>query len=180
MPLTPEFEIKASRLFEAHDIDDDGYLTGTDYESLAETYRTAVDLDSRRPEARNLQQAFDQWWGALLMSSDGSDERLGPDEFLQSLRSLVSNESRSDLIDSLPKAVFHALDTDRADRVGHVAFLAATRRLNILTPRAIRHFKAMDTDGDGYLSRDELIEAWRKYLVVPDLDHPGGALLGAA
>lgn len=170
-----------ARLFGAYDADGNGYVERRDFEILAERINRNFS-DTGSPRASAVTTALqDVWEGmAARMDADG-DHGISLDEFIADKLEAArdgGDASRTRRREDVRRRLFEALDRDGDGRVSldeHQGFFGA---FGVSAADAAKAFNRLDTDRDGFLSVDEMVEATLEYITGSDPWAGSSDLLG--
>lgn len=175
---------KASHYFAILDIDGDGLLNADDFEVRADRLADAHDLTDSEARAEMRRRVL-SWWDHLCALADLDDNECITREewatYWEALQISVDQEgeSRTRTLDSLERAArgtFHAMQTTDAD---HVTKAEYHDWLDIwdADPTAST-FHSLDRDSTGTLTEEDLIIAVKEFYLSDDPEAPGNVLYG--
>ncbi|WP_225830824.1 EF-hand domain-containing protein [Streptomyces sp. NK08204] len=172
-------DIKIGHVFDALDVDRDGYVEWADYESLIDRHVEGYGLARNDRRVSALMAAYTMLWLEFLRHADAEGDRLGKDEYIAANRAASIDTSRMSMTEGVPHAVFDLIDADDDHQMSRSEFSRYVKDVwRITAPDAVDTFDALDTDGDGLISRNEFILAVRQFFFSPDLDAPGSLFFG--
>lgn len=170
---------KLERQFDALDVDQDGFLSWTDYETLGRRYLDAykVDKDDRRAHA--ILAMTQMHWVELLRHAAVDADRLTKEQYVTATRLLAVDTSRFQMIDGSSHAIFDLVDADGDNEISRQEFGRMLREVwKSDAPEALQAFDTLDTDGDGAISRVEFIRSVREHYLSDDPKAPGSLFFG--
>ena len=180
--LSDEQRANITEFFHALDVTDDGLITSDDTVVLADQVCTALALDAESAAHREIQAAYRQLWDELMRVADAdADGAVSLEEFLDAMdRGMLEDPEfvdRAMLV--VTHAFFTAVDADGDERIDIDEF---TRAMTVTDPSkdevARAGFGFIDQDGDGAISRAELIAAIRAVFTSSELpDVPGSRMV---
>jgi Ca2+-binding EF-hand superfamily protein len=157
---------KVAVVFGAMDANGDGYLTESDFRAL-----TARWVALRGGDEELLSGVMMGWW-ATLSAIAGQDE--------------VTIDNVLHVVDALPKtpeavtdtadAMFAAVDENHDDYISQSEY--RTMIAAWLGHDGVTDFAALDSDGDGRLSREEFAELWLEFWAGDDAEAAGTYVFG--
>ncbi|SDJ55813.1 EF-hand domain-containing protein [Streptomyces indicus] len=163
--------VRVGRFFdEVLDQTGDGYLTREDLQAMVRSVCWPLDLDEDAEQ--RVYEAFDAWWEQLAGLDTDGDGRVSREEFVAGARvespadtaAESAGEPPSGLLTAMG-AVFDAADSDRSGCLD----LAEYRRIfgPKLHPDDLgRGFREIDRDGDGQITKPELLDALAQFFTA--------------
>ena len=159
------YEDKLRDRFTTFDQDGDGYVTEADFEGMARRITASFDLAGSADKSRNLVAAARRYFHGLADIADGDhDGRITEDEFVRSAgQRLRGNPDGFDrIIRPWAEAVIAVADVDDDGRVDIAEWERMLQAMGA-SRMARRRAEEMDTDGDGFVSLDEVLEVARRF-----------------
>lgn len=171
---------KLTRYFRVYDVDDDGRIDASDFERVVENVRVLRGEDDRSGAHRSLRAAYLGRWEALRAAADGDgDGGVDLDEWLAYWRETLSDDGRyEEEVAAITDRLFTVFDLDEDDRIGPDEFADFYGVFGIGHELARRIFSSLDADGDGAITREELLDISRDFYRGTDADAPGNLLFG--
>lgn len=168
---------KLTRYFQVYDIDDDGRIERSDFERIVENVTL---LHGDGPEASGLRAAYMARWDQLRASADMDGDRgIDLDEWLAYWQIALEEEGRGIAeAEAITDRLFSVFDLDEDDRIGPGEFADFYGIFGLSVELSRDVFDALDTDGDGVLTRDELTSRSRDFYLGDDVEAPGNLLFG--
>jgi Ca2+-binding EF-hand superfamily protein len=164
------------------DIDKDGVIDASDILALAARVIAAAGVPFDSPEAIALLRSSDAWWQALIREFDvNTDGRVRKDEYRAALRRMAGREDAVERV-LLPgaEALWQLMDRNDDGEISPTEFSAFQRAFGS-SPEVTRiAFEKLDTNGDGVLSRDEIIASFLGFFTSTDPAAYGNRLFGDA
>lgn len=158
---------KVAGVFEAMDVDGDGFLEREDFEGLTERW-VALRNGADRDRLTGLMMG---WWEALLAASDvDRDGKVTLDEVLLVVDRLPE---MIDAVHGTADAIFEAVDENGDGRISKGEYRQVIETWNGRGTDTDAIFHRLDLDGDGELSREEFTELWVEFWVGDDPTAPG-------
>jgi Ca2+-binding EF-hand superfamily protein len=168
---------KHGQVFDLLDVDHDGYLERADVEAMAE--RLAAGAAAYDQET--VRDAYLKFWNSLTYQLGvGPDVRLSRDEYVQASDEIAKSSPAGfdHAIAQMPRAILAVYDHDGDDRLSAKEFLTMQAALGVPPERAEIALLALDRNADGFISRSELMDACREFMLSDDPHAPGNWLLG--
>ncbi len=160
---------KVAGVFDAMDVDGDGYLTEADFQALTARWLAIRD----EGDHARLAEIMMGWW-ATLRDAAGTDQ-VGIDDVLAVVDRLGE---MPDAVAGTAEAMFEAVD-ENGD--GHISPYEYRRLVEAWTGRRTdtdEAFRLLDLDQDGHLSRTEFIGHWTEFWAGDDPEAPGSWVFG--
>lgn len=169
---------KLTRYFQVLDIDDDGELRASDFERIAENVRVLHgESDSNGHSA--LHGAYMARWKRLAAADADGGGGVDVDEWLAFWQvTLSSDEAFEREVRSVADRLFTIFDLDDDGAIGVREFADFYGIFGLPVTLAETIFEELDANGDGALTREELIEATREFYRSDDVDARGNFLFG--
>ena len=167
---------KVAPVFDAMDVDGDGFLQRSDFEAL-----TARWTENRggRPGSEGhdrLTMTMMSWWETLLAASDQDrDDRVTLEEVLAVVDPVGT------MLDSVTRTaavMFEAVDENTDGWISAEEYRQLVETWTGQRTDTDEVFARLDLDGDGQLSNREFIELWTQFWVGDDPDEPGSWVFG--
>lgn len=171
---------KLTRYFRVYDIDDDGRIDSADFERVVENVRVLKGDGDRSSAHRSLRQAYMGRWEALRTSADGdSDGGVDLDEWLAYWQLALEDDARYEAeVVAITDRLFTVFDLDEDDSIGPDEFADFYGVFGLAGDLARAVFETLDTDGDGVISREELLALSGQFYRGSDADAAGNMLFG--
>ena len=167
---------KVSPVFNAMDVDRDGYLEQEDFEALAARWTTVRGLTPGSPGHTRLSEIMMGWWSTLLAASDlDRDNKVSLDEVLLVVDRLGG---MLDAVAGTAGAMFEAVDEDADGSISAEEYRQLIETWNGRPTDTDAIFHRLDLDGDGRLSRAEFTELWTEFWAGDDPTSPGTWVFG--
>ena len=168
---------KFNLLFDWFDQNNDGSLTGDDFEAMAGLFTELAD-PADQPNKDAMKDAFARWWHILLEAA-GTQERIERPEFIAIMHSHITHSDHFEgVVLAIVDALMQALDTDGNGTLTADEYVRMYASLGVLEDASAPSFRRLDRDGDGVLSRAEFRSAIEDFYLSDDDDAPGNWLLG--
>ncbi|MGI9001675.1 MAG: EF-hand domain-containing protein [Pseudonocardia sp.] len=168
--------------FDYLDADGDGQLTEHDHVLMGQRVATSLGHAPGSPSEQQIIEAYLRIWRDLhLPHIPGGGNAISKEQFLESTLTLAGDPAAAQLtIGALAAAFLAIADTDHDGQVSRAEFRAFHGgHFPDLTEAEVNEaFAYLDTDGDGYLSAEEFIQAGVEYWSSNDPDVPGNWWIG--
>lgn len=171
---------KLTHAFEGFDADRVGYITAADLDSSQAGITSAFGRSPDSPGYARYAEEAQAWRDAMMnrLDKDG-DDRIGLDEFL-SFYGNASVDEVADWAEHYVAGLCALADADDDSRLSEEEYIRWVVVADGATEAAAEAaFAALDADGTGYLTRDELAHAMVEFTTSEDRDTVGNELFGA-
>ncbi|MFE2287619.1 EF-hand domain-containing protein [Streptomyces sp. NPDC059443] len=174
---------KLDRAFAHMDVNGDQVIDEHDIIGLGSRLLSALGEPATSPKATQVMGGLVDFWQELFTELDvDRDGKVTPQEYKQGMTRLYQGGGAAYDRSFRPmvQAMLLVVDTDGDGRISteefHKAQLAFDTKLNREDADVL--FARIDTNHDGFLSVDELLDAVREYYTGDDEDAPGNLLFG--
>jgi Ca2+-binding EF-hand superfamily protein len=171
---------KLTRYFRVYDVDDDGRMANADFERVVENVRILHGISSGSEEYRKLREAYLGRWEALRRFADAdADGSVDLAEWLGYWSGLLDADDRyQEEVIAVTDRMFQLFDTDEDGVLGPDEFCDFFGIFGLKSALARGVFVELDLDGDGAISRAELLEMADQFYRSDDPSAPGNNLFG--
>jgi juvenile hormone diol kinase len=178
--LTDLQKQKLTRYFGVYDVDDNGAISLADFERVMENVRVLHDVGGSSSIHQRLRDAYLLRWSALAASADKDrDGNVDLQEWLAYWDGVLGDEARYLVeIVSVTELLFEVFDTDEDGVLGADEFCNFYGVYGLKSALARRVFLDLDADGDGGVTREEVVAMAHQFYHSDDPDAPGNRLFG--
>ncbi|PXX70592.1 EF hand domain-containing protein [Nocardia tenerifensis] len=170
---------KLQRLFGAYDTDQDGVMNELDVTSLAQMWCDTYDLTPRSEDWNNIHRTAHRMFREMPGTVDTAGEkRVAMDEWV----AWGDHPDFPRFVETaaipFSMAVFAAADKDGDGRISAPEMMAAQIKGGMSEEETNKAFALLDTNGDGYVTSDEYIDALREFYSSDDPAARGNHIAG--
>jgi Ca2+-binding EF-hand superfamily protein len=171
---------KLTRYFAVYDVDDNGSIARPDFERVVENVRMLHGVSGESAAYRALRDGYMRHWDALRGSADvDHDGEVDLDEWLGYWDAVLADDARYHAeVASVADRLFEIFDHDDDGVLGADEFcnFYGVHGLNSALARQV--FLDLDADGDGRVTRTELMDMAHEFYRGDDPDAPANRLFG--
>lgn len=176
--LTDIQKQKLKHLFTVMDNDDNGSVEWDDFERIADNIASTRGYAPGSEEYEALMGQFRYGWEQSQPFFEGSG--MNEEQFLASYDAILSTPGVYDtLVRPSAGMIFDIFDTDEDHKVSVEEWREFFRCYSIDPDEADRCFDKYDLNGDGHVSRSELVDLVGQFYLSSDPEAPGNFLYGA-
>ena len=179
--MLSEFQKKKMvALFGMFDADRNGVIEQADFEKVAQNIADARQMKPGSAERGQVVGKYRSAWTALHNLADANqDGAISADEWIAAFtRMLGSSDAYESVVGMLAGLVFETFDVDKDDYVQSTEFAAFVKAHEVPNASPAAAFARLDVDGDGKLSRSDVLRLTGEYFKSTDPTAPGNALFG--
>lgn len=182
--MLPELQKrKLMKLFSMYDACNLGVLKIADFERLA---RQLAELQDWEPGTADYERITSQYlfrWNRMRAEiketlNVRNDGRVNLDEWLTYYDIVLSDRSHEEELLSLAEVVFNVLDVDESGHLDKNEWTALFRAYKIPVVYIDETFACIDLDGDGVLSKEEVLSMLREFYYSDDPNATGNYMFG--
>ncbi|MEM7112396.1 MAG: EF-hand domain-containing protein [Chloroflexota bacterium] len=171
---------KLTHLFNVYDTDGNSTLTENDFVVIVDNIAELYKLEANSPEAGQIRARYLGFWQGLQQFADADQNmRVNLQEWFAFFDHMLNTEGvYQQMIGALAKDVISVFDSDGNDKLGLDEYQNFFSANSIDVSLAEGPFASMDSDGDGYLSEAEVLEALHQFYHSEDVSAPGNSFFG--
>ncbi len=171
---------KFTRAFQLTDANQDGILERTDFETVGKGLAQAQGLAAGSAQEAEFLARYMGTLDELLQHADTDrDGRITLDEYLGWYDHQVqARETLDRRIETIAAETIRRSDQDGDGQLTVDDYKRTTRRWQLSEREVEAIFQRMDSNGDGYISHEEMLQAVREFYYSDDPDAPGNWLIG--
>lgn len=178
--LTDLQKKKLTRYFRVYDVDDNGAISFPDFERVVENVRVLYGVDESSAIHSGLRDGYMLRWSALAASADKDrDGQVDLEEWLTYWEGLLEDDARYEVeVAAVTARLFEVFDTDEDGVLGSDEFCNFYSVYGLKSALARQVFIDLDEDGDGRVTRKELLDMAHQFYRSDEPDAPGNRLFG--
>jgi Ca2+-binding EF-hand superfamily protein len=178
--LTDFQKKKLTTWFRICDADGNGVLERSDYEQMTSRLIAANGLQAGSPAADRIRATYMDAWSKTEQLADADhDGKITLEEFLRGLGGILADKNLyQHLVTDLATNIVDMTDHDRDGRIVEADFVTNLRAYGQAEEAARVAFGKLDRDGDGYLTKGELLAAVEEFCFSEDPEARGNWLIG--
>jgi Ca2+-binding EF-hand superfamily protein len=178
--MTSEILVRRyDKIFRMFDSNRNGFVEEADVKRMQGQFLAMFGESPTSERGAEVAALWDDYWHALLAMMDHvADGRISPQEWRDGYVRLAGDEaSFRRVLTPFATAAFRLVDTDGDGRVGLAEWRSFQKGLGNGDAAEVS-FQQMDTNHNGYLTVEELLDAAHEYFTSPDPDARGGWFFG--
>lgn len=173
---------KIGYLFDAYDADKNGYIDRNDYLRFADNLAATGALQPGSKELERMKSETMALWNQIREHADTNrDERVTREEWLKWQTSLDDASRTSGGSFPLEKYIgvlCDLMDSDQDGKISAKEYENVVRAYGYQNVDVPGNFKTFDADGDGFLSRAEVIKVSAEFWLSEDPAAPANYIYG--
>lgn len=181
--MLTEFQTKKlSHLFNILDFDHNGLLQLTDFEGIADNISIFTGMISDKERDMRLRKEAYRIWGIIMEHFGDEDlQYLDLDQWLEFMQVQFFG-SDEELIDSnillIVKRIQEVFDKNSDNQISRLEFMSIFVSFRVEVRFADQCFRSIDSNQDGMISEEELINAAMEFFKSDKTDASGNHLFG--
>jgi Ca2+-binding EF-hand superfamily protein len=170
---------KLEKSFGSIDVDADGVIDLLDVTALSQIWCDTYELTPRSEHWRSIHAAGNKMFAGMpgTVDADGI-KRVTARDWVDWADKPDFPEFVEESAIPYSMAVFAAADADNDGRINAAEMMAAQIKGGMSEAETKSAFSVLDTDGDGYVTFDQYVEAAREFYLSDDPNAPGNHIAG--
>lgn len=150
------FDDSLARSFSQLDTNGNGVLEQEDFQALARRALQELGEAPNSPKRQALIQSYDSLWSNIAMGDTDDDGSVDREEYKAFMTNVASRHTITGIMTRISMSI---TDLDGDGKISLEEYLRSPNFTG--DPLPVRHelFRKMDTDGDGYVSSQEMAQA---------------------
>ncbi len=179
--LTQFQEQKITRMFRFYDATENSMIEADDMDAIGERFCEEFGWKRGDEQDKKFRATFRQVWRRLLLRFDeNQDEQVSLGEFLTAYKHHLSSEaSYQEHVKPFIENIFNIIDTDKDGQWSKQCFIKFYKGFRNTESEAEVAFQALDSNGDGVLSREEIYQHFYDFHFGQNTDSPSRLFFGA-
>lgn len=182
--LSQLLQKKHTNNFQIYDIDGSGFVELADLERCAINLAELRNWDADSSEFLELQAKYSAIWTNFWQPADvNGDGKVTLDEYLKVAENSIANFFDSvelqEAHENKANVIFDILDSSNDDQISLTEYKQFCVAIGLTEKDAEIAFANLDQNGDGYISRDEYLQASKEFHTSDDLNASGNWLYGS-
>jgi Ca2+-binding EF-hand superfamily protein len=180
--LTELLTKKLTHYFNILDYDSNGILDESDFVGVAENICILRDLEKDSRAYTNVMKSYDYQWAGMSMSVlEGAANSVTLDQWLKYADECIVNgtdEEFYSFISNMTGEIITNFDTDRDGYISLMEYVDLFVGYHIAVRYSAKSFHRLDLNKDGFISKEELVEAIGQFFTSNNPEDPGNWLFG--
>ena len=178
--LTEIQKRKLTKLFSMYDANCDGSLVLKDFEAIAKKLAKLRGWGARYPKYLNLLSQLTYDWKRIQAGADQNrDQKVSLDEWLNYHDQVLSDkEQYSQRVRALMELVLDVFDENGDEKISQKEWAGLLSVYNVSPVYAAGVFLKLDTNQDGFLTREEVLQLIHKFYFSDDPETPANFMFG--
>lgn len=170
---------KTSFAFNKYDVSNDGVLTVSDFEEIAQQVAQKLGLNSGVPEHDKIMAAYRKIWEGYFKPADvDGNNKVVLEEYIKACERFIELPNARKISTDLNKLVYDAIDLDGSGSIDEKEFSVFLTTIGSSEADAKIAFSHIDTDNDGFISREEFAQNGYDYHTSQDTQSPANWFYG--
>ncbi|MEQ9671662.1 EF-hand domain-containing protein [Coleofasciculus sp. G2-EDA-02] len=180
MALSEFLKKKTSLAFNKYDISNDGVLTVSDFEEIAQKVAQKLGVDSGSPEHDKITAAYRAIWDGYFKPADvDGNNKVVLEEYIKACERFIESPNAIEIGMDLNKMLYDAIDLDGSGSIDEKEFSVFLTTIGSSEANAKIAFSHIDTDKNGLISREEFAQNLYDYHTSEDTQSPANWFYGS-
>jgi Ca2+-binding EF-hand superfamily protein len=173
---------KHTFIFDLIDFDGNGFIEKNDFAGIAENLCVVRGEEVDTPQSNQILAQCEQLWKGLETHIDeNNDGKCTLEEWLKFIETNLSNGSSdkvNELLNSAVGQLFDLYDTDSNGDISLPEYLDIFLSFNLNASLVGKSFLLLDANGDGSISKNELLTFIKELLTSSEINDTGNWIFG--
>ncbi|MEQ9236299.1 EF-hand domain-containing protein [Coleofasciculus sp. E2-BRE-01] len=176
-----EFQTKKlSFAFNKYDVSNDGVLTLSDFEEIAQKVAQKLGINSGSPDHDKIMAAYRAIWDGYFKPADvDGNNKVVLEEYIKACERFIESPSARKMGTNLNKRLYDAIDLDGNGSIDKKEFIVFLTTIGSSETDAKIAFSHLDTDKNGFISREEFVQNLYDYHTTQDTQSPANWFYGS-
>ena len=171
---------KLSLAFNKYDISKDGVITLSDFEEIAQKVAQKLGVNSGSPEHDKITAAYRALWDGYFKPADvDGNNQVVLEEYIKACERFIELPNAIKIGMELNKMLYDAIDLDSSESIDEKEFTAFVTTMGSSESDAKIAFSHLDTNKDGFISREEFAQNLYDYHLTQDTQSPANWFYGS-
>lgn len=164
---------KLANLFKMYDRDNTQFLEAADFTEGAARYAQRLGIEPESVQGQKLLEIELKVWNNIKRFDTDGDGKVNLDEYAEGYEAIVTGGKLKVILEAFVEILLSNLDKDGDGKLSEQEFA-----LLFVTDEGSEIFKKFDTEGTGYLSKDEILHHLTVFYTSEDPSEPGNSFFG--
>jgi len=180
MALSEFLKKKTSFAFNKYDVSNDGVVTLSDFEEIAQKVAQKLGINPGSPEHNKITAAYRKIWDGYFKPADvDGDNKVVLEEYIKACERFIESPNARKIGTDWNKMLYDAIDLDGNGSIDEKEFSVFLTTIGSSEADAKIAFSHIDTDNDGFISREEFAQNSYDYHTSQDTQSPANWFYGS-
>ncbi len=169
---------KLTHYFNVLDFDSNGLLEEDDFVGVGENLAILLGFDFDSAEFNEVLDVFKKQWIAIHSSIGTDSHQVTLEQWLTFADQGLVNSTASNSVKQWTFDIISLFDTDKDELISMMEYVDFFVAYHIEVRYSAKSFQRLDLNNDGFISREELLEAINQFFTSDNPDDRGNWLFG--